>query len=162
MYDKFAHTNNLSRYWTFFGTISLNLAKSVLHLNSALPMIIQKNSLFTHTYVPSYIYHVKFWAFSTFSFLHFVSDMLFSRIKWDFFDYSPLMSSMVASHTCLFQLWKLPGKLYNVCHLSRVLSLASDLNFQNLGHLVEEVSRFHIFMLKGNKFFDYSSGLSIR
>ena len=83
-----------------------------------------------------------------------------------FCDHNLLMSSMTALRIHLFLFWKLPGKTYNAsCHL-RVLGLVSDLIFQNLGHLIEVVNRFHnfdyhIFLLKRNMFFDNSSDLSI-
>ena len=81
-------------------------------------------------------------------------------------DHDLLMSSMTASRIRLFLFWKLPGKAYNASRHLRVPGLVSGLIFQNLGHLIEVVNRFHnfdfhIFLLKRNMFFDDSSGLSI-
>ena len=60
----------------------------------------------------------------------------------------------------------LPGKVYNARRHLRVLGLVSDLIFQNPGHLIEEINRFHNFdlhisLLKRNTFFDNSSGVNI-
>ena len=72
-----------------------------------------------------------------------------------------LISLMTTSQICLYLFWKFPGKVYNASRHLRVLGLVSDLIFQNPGHLIEEVNRFHnfdfhIFLLKRNMFFDNS------
>ena len=159
--------NSSSRHSAFlvFRSINLNSAKSAPRVNRALPMTMWKFFIFiTHTYPHICIYQAKFWAFNT-STVNIVLATCclagLNRILWP----QSFNVWMTALRICLFLFWKLPGKAYNAsCHL-RVSGLVSDLIFQNLGHLIEVVNRFHnfdfpIFYWK-EMFFDNSSGLSI-
>ena len=167
MHDKFAHSSSLSRHSAFlvFRSINLNSAESVPHVNRALPMMMWKfffsfTLLFLAAYTKWGFEHSAHWS------INIVLATCCLQGWMGFCDDNLLMSLMMALQIHLFMFWKLPGKVYNASRHLRVLGLVSDPFFQNLGHLIEVVNRFHnfdfhIFLLKINIFFDNSSGLSI-
>ena len=146
MHDKFACTNTLSRHSAVlvFRSIDLNSAKSVPHVNRALPMLmwtffISLTLIFLSAYIKQSFEHS---AYSTVSIVLATCCLAgLNRILWP----QSFNVLVTALRICLFLFWKLPLKAYNAsCHL-RVSGLVSDLIFQNLGHLIKVVNRFHNF-----------------
>ena len=146
MHDKFVPTNSLTRHSVFlvFRSININLEKSEPHINSTPHDNVKIFFLLTLIFFAAYsIQSFERSAHST------VNIVLVTYCSAGLNEILPpqsfLMSLMTTLQICLYLFWKFPGKVYNASHHLRVLGLVSDLIFQNPGHLIEEVNRFHNF-----------------